>query len=391
MNCGQNDVVNFTGNNISKNEKPVDFKEGIKLAADGFWNKTKDLVTSIVHHPVQTAAVIGGTALAVNALPFIGISASAGAGALALGFGAYAIYNTVKHSINAVKHNKNQQYDKVREDVAKIGGDSLDLALSLPFVPKGYKSIKTSVKYGPKAGINKELINGIKDAKGFSAKMLEYRKAELRIKYHQIAEEMGCKVKPKLVFSNEVPQGLGGLFDPTTGEMIINEKFLSPAFRSLVKSSIKSQGGKLSVSNLSPEGFLRHELEHFTQFKSIVQNENIGINGLKSTLMKYHSERLAKLEEGMAKIETQIASAKNKNVIAELKVNKKFLQREIDISKAMAADADKAMNTKFYEDIVTAENKISAGSKEAAKSEEYLQALMDKLNDSNKMEALQKK
>ena len=48
----------------------------------------------------------------------------------------------VEDTVKAIKHNKNGEYAQLRNDLGKIGGDCLDLALSMPFLPKALKNKK---------------------------------------------------------------------------------------------------------------------------------------------------------------------------------------------------------------------------------------------------------
>lgn len=105
--------------------------------------------------------MIGGTALAVAALPLIGIPAAIGGGGLALGFGALALGKAVYHGIEFSKANKKGNYDIARLKLNQMGEDTVDLALSAPFVPKAISNIKNFVKYG-KISYNTALVAELK-------------------------------------------------------------------------------------------------------------------------------------------------------------------------------------------------------------------------------------
>ena len=185
----------------TKEQEPVTFKEGAKLVGKGFLVQAKGIVTSIFKHPIRTIGAIAGTTLALSALPLIGITAATGASVLALGFAGIAIFNTVKDAMQVARDNKNGNYDSMRKNLEKLGGDGLNLAMSLPFVPKAIKQVNRTVKYGTTTiGLNKELISGLKNVKNIKDIPFEFNKADLRINYEMIAKEMGLKVKPKLVF-----------------------------------------------------------------------------------------------------------------------------------------------------------------------------------------------
>jgi|GEM_PF-1881644 len=388
------------GNLPAKNaaSQKVTFGEGVGLFCKGFLNKAKNIVTSVVKHPIKTLATVALTVGALAALPLIGITSAVGASVLALGFAGLAIGKTVKHTADAVKHNKEGDFNKVREDIQKIGGDGLDLAMSLPFLPKAFKTVKSYVKFAPKTGFNSELIAGLKEAKGLGGKAIEFAKADLKIKYDIMGGEMGLKVKPQLVFDKSMSSGLGGAYDPTTGVMKINPDYLNPLYRMNVKAGAKMQGSKLSVNNLSPEGFLRHELEHFKQFSDIARSENLGVQTIQENLGKYHSERLPQLENALEQTKAQLEAtqsqvvvgklqeAQKQAILKELGKNADMMQNEIELSKNFIANPGKTMNSSFYEDIISQQGKISG--EQAAKAGEYMQGFLDKLKDSEKINEL---
>ena len=163
-NASLSNIENSEENQETKNEK-ITFKEGLSLFGKGAWNKVKEMGSAIIKHPVKTLAVVGATTAAIAALPLIGISAAPGAAAAALVFGGIAIAKTTKDVVETVDDYKDGRYDEVREDLQDLGGDGVDLALSLPFMPKALKQVSRTMKYGTSTiGLNKELINGLKGA-----------------------------------------------------------------------------------------------------------------------------------------------------------------------------------------------------------------------------------
>ena len=258
---------------VDKGQK-ISFKEGAGLVAKGFINKIKSMGKAIVEHPIKTLGAVVGTTALLSALPLIGITAATGAAVMAVGFGCYAIGKTAVDVTKAVKHNKEGEYNEVRKDLEKIGGDGLDLALSLPFLPKAINQVKRFAQYGTTTvGLNSELIAGLKNIKNIKDIPLEFAKAETLINYEMIAKEMGLAVKPKLVFKDMQVTADGviaGAFEPVSGELQINQKLLSG------KGKIMAKLSKLD----NTEMILRHELEHFKQFSDIARAENIGIKAL---------------------------------------------------------------------------------------------------------------
>lgn len=156
------------------------FCEGAKLLGKGFCNKAKNLLTSIVKHPVKTMAIAAGTAASLSLLPLIGISSATGAAVLTLGFAGYSIVKTGAHVLETIKDSNEGRNDEVREDLETIGGDCLDLALSVPFVPKAFKQLSRTLKYGSKIGLNMELVDDIKNANGILGKFTELLKGDVK-------------------------------------------------------------------------------------------------------------------------------------------------------------------------------------------------------------------
>ena len=180
----------------TKEQQPVTFKEGAKLIGKGFLKQAKGIVTSIFKHPIRTIAAVAGTSLALSALPLIGITAATGASVLALGFAGFSLFKIAKDTVQVIKDNKNSNYASMRNNLEKLGGDGLNLAISLPFVPKAIKQVNRTIKYGTTTiGLNKELIGGLKNIKSVKDIPFEFNKADLKINYEMIAKEMGLKIK----------------------------------------------------------------------------------------------------------------------------------------------------------------------------------------------------
>jgi len=350
----QNDSVSFSGsdkNSEAKSEK-VSFGEGIKLIGKGFINKVRDIGKSIIEHPLKTLALVGGTTLALAALPLIGITAATGGAVLALGFAAYASVNTAKDVVKTIKHNKEGDYDAVRQDLQNIGGDGVDLALSLPFVPKAINQVKRYAKYGTSTfGINKELIANLRNAKNINDVSLEFAKAKTLIDYEMVGNEMGLSVKPKIVFK-DLPVDpnkaiLAGAYEPTTAELQINKNMLIGKGKLLAK-----------MTKVDMEAIIRHELEHYRQFSDIARTEGIGIEGLSNTIIKYYN----KMEE----------------IITPEQMETSGISHEV--VKNMLYGDKSAFNREFYQQVIDSRGTISAGTSEAELAKQYAQGLIEKVN-----------
>ena len=160
-----------------KSQKSIGLTEGIGLLFKGAGKQVKDIVSSVVEHPIKTLTVVGTTTAGLMALPLIGIPTTVGGAALALGFAGLAAINGVKHTKEFIKNNSNEEYDKARENLKQIGGDSIDLAMSAPFVPKAIKEVKNFAKYG-KININTSALSEIKSAKGLKGKLSVLKNAD---------------------------------------------------------------------------------------------------------------------------------------------------------------------------------------------------------------------
>lgn len=151
--------------------------EGTELFLGGVIKQGKEMVTSIIKHPLRAATVMAGTTLGIMALPLIGIPSAVGGGALAIGFAGVAIANGVKHAMLFSQSNKDGSYDLARLHLQQMGEDTFDIALSAPFVPKAITNIKSFIKYG-NAGINSALISELKGTKGLFNKLKTLVKAD---------------------------------------------------------------------------------------------------------------------------------------------------------------------------------------------------------------------
>ncbi len=383
-----NGSVETTGN--SKNEisditgEKVSFKEGAGLVLKGFVDKAKNIATSIVKHPVKTAIAVAGTCALISAAPLVGISCATAGAFLALGFGAFAIGKTAYDVCETVKDNKEGKYNEVREDLQNIGGDGVDLALTLPFMPKAVKQAGRFAKYGTSTvGLNTELISNLSACKNFKGIQTEFAKADTLINYNMIGNEMGLAVKPEIEFykqelSNASNQILAS-YEPTTGKIYVNENILSPK----AKLSLHMQGE-------TAESVLRHELEHFRQFGDIAKAQ--GIEGVKSAIMEYYQNAYkakgGKLDimsrEDLNKILEENSSVSFENVKEAVDDCLKALEKEFEVPY------DQRDFTEFYSKVQHSEKVQAQFDLELAKvsnaRETYHSDIMDKTQTLNSLQ-----
>jgi len=288
-----------TGNN------EVTLKEGASLLAKGAIDKVKSMGKAIVEHPLRTVATVVGTSALVMAAPVIGISTATAGSFLAIGFGIYSAAKTAKDVVETVKDNNEGRYDEVREDLSALGGDGLDLALTLPFMPKAINQVTRFAKYGTSTvGLNTELLSNIAKSGNITK---EIAKADTAINYEMIANEMGLAAKPELVFTSKTPDGTGAFYEPAEGKMVLNERFV-----------------KLG-SSLNEE-ILRHELQHYQQFCDIAKV--YGEEGLKSAVSDYYSAIVKQSGASTATPDADVAA-----IDAQIKENYENWNTSIELNK----------------------------------------------------------
>jgi len=282
--------------------KRVSFGEGVKLVAKGFFVKIKDMITDIVKHPIKTAAAIALTSGVLLALPLISIPTAVGASVIALGFAGFSLYGMGKAISSALRNSQAGDNDALREDLKNIGGKTLDLAISLPFVPKAFNTVKNQIKYG-KIGVNTELWNNFKNAKGIKAKYGEIRKANVAL-INDVNFQAGVdKLQKQLKFDDKIKQEYLDLrkYD---GKEFIERAYArmttdlgygkdAPRLEILETTSLKRGGGysggqhKITMRTVPKNNdfvmsksetlsVMRHELQHFQQFVDVERAKNAG-------------------------------------------------------------------------------------------------------------------
>ena len=382
--------------NSSKNnsQEKVSFKEGLKLVGKGFINKLKNMATSIIQHPVKTLAAVGATALLISAAPLIGVASATAGAFLALGFAVYAVGKTAVDVVETVKDNKEGRYDEVRQDLEKIGGDGVDLALSLPFAPKAINQVSRFARYGTgTVGLNTELLSNLKNCRSYSDVSLEFAKADTLINYEMIGNEMGLTIKPELEFvSNEYQTPS---YDYATGKVKMPEQFIT----NKGKISLRTKGKSL-------EGELRHELEHFEQWTDMARTmgaENLKqyqINNAKTMYKEAggileapdevaYKEELAKHKlpkkiNSNEELDKYVCDVKEIYKIKERRFNEMYdfeankrttldkFGPDKDLVNDLVFDNGSKFNEKFYQSIIDKNGMYQSSSPQAAKAQEYI-------------------
>lgn len=346
----------FTSISQNNSEEKVSFKEGVKLVGKGYVNKVKNMVTSIVEHPIKSILAVGATSLLIAGAPIIGVASATAASILALGFAAYAVGKTAVDVVETVKDNKAGRYNEVREDLQQIGGDGVDLALSLPFAPKAFKQVSRFVHYGNgTVGLNTELLSNLKNCHSFSDVKLEIAKADTLINYEMIGNEMGLVVKPEVQFSKDgfcTPS-----YDNVSGKVDIPEKLLTPEG----KSTLRRLGKNIEVE-------IRHELEHFNQASDMVRT--YGVDGLKQQMID--SYKYIYQENGGTFDTTDCCYEINKKATLG-----KFGKYKEQVENMLFGDGSK-FNEKIYQDVINKQGMYQPGSEQAIKAEQYMAGTMER-------------
>ncbi len=312
-------------------EKEVGWKEGLSLLGKGFFNKVKNMGKAIIKHPIKTLATAAVTTAAIAAAPLIGVTSATAGAAVAIGYAAYAVGKTVAHGVETYKDYKEGRHNEVREDLQELGGDGVDLALSLPFLPKAIGQMTRFVKHGTSTiGFNTELIADLKTCHNVKDVSIAFAKASTKIDYNMITNEMGLKLKPELSFTKELPDGIVGSFEPSSGKLNMNENLL-------VESNpvTNSQGKWVNSSN---ESFLRHELEHYQQCIDMVREYGVeGYRDICNTFEKnmtgresvnFNTDFWTKVKETYCSGESTPIQSQNAQKYAAAMLNRKGIVRK---------------------------------------------------------------
>jgi len=346
----------FVNNSINNSQEKVSFKEGVKLIGKGFVNKLKNMATSIIQHPVKALGAVGATALLISAAPLIGVASATAGAFLALGFAAYAIGKTGLDVAETIKDNKEGRYDEVRQDLEQIGGDGVDLALSLPFAPKAINQVSRFARYGRETvGLNTELLANLKNCHNYSDVRFEFAKADTLINYEMIGNEMGLAVKPEVKFTNNgvtVPS-----YDNVSGKVEIPEQLITPQGKKIMRN----QGKNIEIE-------LRHELEHFKQASDIAKT--YGTETLKQQMVENY--KYTYQENGGILDKSNPAFENNKKVTLE-----KFGDHKNQVENMLFGDGS-SFNEKIYQDVINKQGMYETSSSKAAKAAEYSTGIMEK-------------
>jgi len=327
----------------------VSLGEGAGLFGLGFLNKAKNLVKSVIKHPLKTGVTVISFGALLSLLPLFGVSSSVGVSALVCLYSAKTLFKTGKDIIETVKNNKNKEYDKTRTNLKTLGADGFDMALSLPFLPKSINNISRYAKYGKDMlGFNSKLFSTLKDVEITSIPM-ELSKADLNIKYNMMASEMKLPVKPELKFKDlktSIWDTVGGGYEPAGGTMQVNQNLLTLKGR-IIGKFLKMQ----------PEVVLRHELEHFRQFGDIARLK--GTEGLKDLITEYYTS----IVENGSNIDSLVADGLSKEVLENVLYGDKSL-----------------FNEKIYDVIIKSKGMLQEGTSGAQLAEEYAKGFIQKAN-----------
>ncbi len=327
------------------------------------------MATAIIKHPAKSLLAIGATSLLIAGAPIIGVASAAAASILALGFAGFSVGKTVFDVVETIKDNKAGRYNEVREDLQQIGGDGVDLALSLPFAPKAFKQVSRFARYGRgTVGLNTKLVSNLSKCTNFDGVRLEFAKADTLINYEMIGNEMGLVVKPEVQFSKN---GMGAPnYDNVSGKIDIPEKLLTPKG----KSAMRRLGKNIEVE-------IRHELQHFNQASDIART--YGADGLKQQMIDNY--RYTYQENGGTFDTTDCCYEIDKKATLE-----KFGNYKEQVDNMLFGDGSR-FNEKIYQDVINKQGMYQAGSEQAAKASKYSAGIMEKATRAKEMSELLQK
>lgn len=324
---------------ISQNKR-VTFTEGTGLIFKGIGQKALDMVKTFITHPIKALGTIAVTAGVLMALPFIGIPTAAGASALAIVFAGFSALNMGKDILNAVKSSENGDNNELRNNLKNIGGSALDLALSLPFVPRAFKIIQNQVKYGKAPAFNSALWENIKKQKNVMTKIKEVRTADSALIDNTNYLSGIDKLQKQLNFSDEIKQKYLDL-RKYSGKEFIEKAYAqmtedlgygknAPELEITKERNSVSTGGyyferhKIVINEAdSPVVLLRlirHELQHFQQMVDFERAKGAGL-GLENMLF----EKLAKKALGCSDLEF---SEKQRDTVVKMIMDKYSMSLE---------------------------------------------------------------
>ncbi len=190
---------------------------------------------------------------------------------------------------------------------------------------------------------------------------MEFAKANTAIDYNMIANEMGFSVKQQLTFYegkvSEPELNYTAKYEPTTGEIKYNTQALTPKGKKI-----------LSGQKLTPEAILRHELGHYRQFYDSANS--LGIDALENTLVEYYKSAYEKYG---GSLDLSTNSKPNPNVLNILE--RKGIDK--DMATNMLFGDRSSFNRDFYQTAIESNTRPVIESNHA---NEYLSALLDKIN-----------
>lgn len=171
------DKLSFSATPSISPEKPITLKEGGKLFYEGAKEKLKDMTREVKEHPIRTLSLSALATVGISALTILNLPMAVGSAGLALGFSMISGACAAKDTYDIVTETKNGEFNKARESIKDLGGNSVDLALLLPFIPKGVSQFKQAVKAEKAFKINTGLLNAVKHAPNIGEKFLTVLRA----------------------------------------------------------------------------------------------------------------------------------------------------------------------------------------------------------------------
>lgn len=120
---------------LVKNDKSNNGKFDLSEAGKNFFKGILSPITAAIEHPIATLGLVAGTVAASSIAPVLGP-------ALAIGFGAYSLFQAGKGCYDAVKNYSNGNYDAAEKSFTTVGEGTIGTILSALGVKQGAKVAK---------------------------------------------------------------------------------------------------------------------------------------------------------------------------------------------------------------------------------------------------------
>ncbi len=375
-----------------KKAERVTFKKGAVLFATGIGKRIGEWADSIIKHPIRSLATLAATTLGICALPLIGIPSTVGSGVLICALAAAGLIGAGVNICKFIKNNNNGKYEEAEKNMENIGGNTIEMLASLPFVPKAVSNIGDFAKYG-KIAKNKTLTS---QTKNIEALILDaYLETKNLLNAMTIRKFLSNKSIPqeiKTEFVNLYALDEKKLFAQKFYDVATKDMTAKPDITFKVPTSLISEGSlypELGVINISPKYFfenmgtkeelastiiheVRHAKQHQTMFRYLegIKNQKDNIFNRKSQQIFQEMKKYLSKNESTSQMNKTEYDKMFQEIYANLPKDEAFEQ--IQHANTMF-NTLKANNPKYYNDLKKLPT-ISEGTQEAEFAKKLLNA-----------------